>query len=130
MFLQKTSPKSIVITLALVSSFLSAQVQAKEVNITFHNRLIDGAKVWVPEPESIKIKKGATVKVQLINHLEDAHGFHLPQFTDPLVVPGKLKNIDAPNLTFAFQANEKPGKYDFRCHMHPAHVGGSFQIVE
>jgi len=103
---------------------------AKETTVTFHNRLIDGAKVWVPEPVNIKIKKGSVVKVELINHLDDAHGFHLPQFTDPLVVPGKLSNQDSPKILFSFEANQKPGTYEFRCHMHPAHVGGSLQITD
>ena len=98
--------------------------------IVFVNKLVGDKKTWVPEGALLEFKQGSTVNVTLKNDLNDPHGFFIKGMTDPILVPGKLAGGVAPEIKFSMKVTDKPGRYDFMCHMHPAHVGGSFSVVK
>ncbi|NRA63314.1 MAG: cupredoxin domain-containing protein [Pseudobacteriovorax sp.] len=119
--------KSVLISSLLLSSFVSLTAMGAS-SIEFTNKLVGDKKTWVPATDNIKLKKGDVVKVTLVNKLEGAHGFFIQGMTDPILVPGKVKGGAVPTMTFSMKVTDKPGTYEFKCHMHPAHVGGKFTV--
>lgn len=99
------------------AAMFSSQIFAAQ--LTFTNQEIDGKKVWKPETATIKAGEKTTIK--LVNTLSAVHGFEIPGLTEQVPVPGNKSvtiEVDKP----------KPGEYKFKCHMHPAHVGGSITV--
>lgn len=110
-------------TFVLLSCVLfSFSALAAKREITLVNYETDGVKQWLPG--TVMVKKGDDVEITLINNVPSGdHGFFLPDFKiRELVTKGKKKTVK-------FKA-EKPGLYEMKCHMHPAHVGGQLLVLE
>ena len=104
---------------ALFACCLCTQVFASANGLTFTNKEEGGKKVWIPS--STDLKAGEDVTFTLVNTLKDVHGFEIPGLTEQVPVPGgesKTIVVKAP----------KAGSYPYRCHMHPAHVGGTLTV--
>ncbi len=105
---------------ALVALALTMQGSAFAAQeLTFTNKEVNGAKVW--EPSITTLKAGEDVEIKLVNTLKDVHGFEVPGLTEKIAVPAnetKILTVKAP----------KAGDYEFKCHMHPKHVGGHVTI--
>ncbi len=97
----------------------TSAIVGKELVVKMDNKLIDGKKVWVATPTEIPL--GSNVKIEIQNKLAEPHGFELVGYAKPLVV---LTNTKA---SVSFKA-DKAGPVEFKCHMHPAHVGGKLQV--
>ncbi len=115
-----------VLMLALVNTKPLLADSVKE--LTFVNKMVGDKKTWVPQKTPIQFAKGQVVTIKLVNQLEAPHGFFINGMTDPILVPGKRKGGVTPELSFSMQVTDKPGDYEFKCHMHPAHVGGMFKV--
>lgn len=90
-------------------------------SFTITNELVNNNKVWIPEFRSLKA--GQEVQFKLVNTLDAPHGFLFAGLTKGVVV--------APNKSTTI--NIKVPKADlliFKCHMHPAHIGGSIKIEQ
>src|SRR5215467_2654644 len=72
-------------------------------------------KIW--EPTTLVVKKGDTVKLKLINKLEQEHGYRITEFKIEKVVQGGQSD------TVEFTA-DKAGVFMIDCQLHPAHVQG------
>lgn len=109
--------KNFLFKVLVCTAMLSNQVFAAD--LTFTNKEIDGKKVWKPEAATIKSNEKTTIK--LVNTLDAVHGFEIPGLTEQVPVPG--------NKTITIEVDKpKPGEYKFKCHMHPAHVGGKITV--
>ena len=83
------------------------------------NILKDGKKTWLPV--EIKANTGEMVQLVLVNTLDAPHGFEIPGFLKPQVVEANK------TMKVKFKA-AKAGTFDFKCHLHPAHVGGKIIV--
>lgn len=88
-------------------------------HLTLTAKLVDGKKTWIPA--EVKIKAGEPVEIELINTLEDPHGFNLPGLAENVVIGGSKKRTVTLNPA-------TKGAVNFNCQLHPAHVGGQFII--
>ena len=112
---------------ALASGVLSTPALSRDV-IVFENKMVGDKKTWIPQDKNLTFGRGEIVKISLKNQLDGAHGFFIKGMTDPILVPGKIAGGIVPQLDFAVKVSELPGTYEFKCHMHPAHVGGRFVV--
>lgn len=84
----------------------------------------EGTKVWVPS--TFIVQKGDKVRITLINKVPSEpgeHGFAIPNFgVAEIVKRGEPKTVE-------FVA-DKTGIFPIQCHLHPAHLGGQFVVVE
>jgi len=79
-----------------------------------------GVKVW--EPPSLVVNKGDTVKVKLINKLDQEHGYRIADYKIEKVVPGGQAE------TVEFTA-DKAGIFPIDCQLHPPHVAGQLVVL-
>ena len=79
-----------------------------------------GVKVW--EPPSLVVNKGDTVKVKLINKLDQEHGYRIADYKIEKVVPGGQAE------TVEFTA-DKAGIFPIDCQLHPPHVAGQLIVL-
>jgi len=79
-----------------------------------------GVKVW--EPPSLVVNKGDTVKVKLINKLDQEHGYRIADYKIEKVVPGGQAE------TVEFTA-DKAGIFPIDCQLHPPHVAGQVVVL-
>ncbi len=106
---------------SLLALLLSTSLFAAPRELTFTNKEEGGKKVWLPS--TAEFKAGEEVSLKLVNTLKDVHGFEIPGVSEAIPVPaGETKTITV--------KIPKAGEYPFRCHMHPAHVGGSITVKE
>lgn len=105
---------------------VDAQLFALEIGTT---------KVWYPPVTVIdfKVRPGRPVVLKVTNNSSGEHGFQLTDAVNmgaPTVLkaevvlkPGETKYIGIPtsDLFYATQGNT----LSYRCHLHPAHVGGT-----
>ena len=112
----------------IILSFLLLTTQGFSADIIFENKMVGDKKTWVPEKKDLVFKKGEVINVKLTNQLDQPHGFFIKGMTDPILVPGKIKGGKTPEISFSLKASDQPGTYEYKCHMHPAHVGGSFKV--
>ena len=97
-------------------------------------------KTWYPPVTVIdfKVRPGRPVLLKVTNNSSTEHGFSLTDNTTqaaPTVVnakvvlkPGETKYIGIPtsDLFYATQGNT----LKYRCHLHPAHVGGTLVMIK
>lgn len=98
---------------------------------------IGNMKAWYPPVTVVDFKSrtGRPVVLKVTNNSTAEHGFFLTadqgEFTAPTVLnvklvlkPGETKYIGIPtsDLFYATSANT----FVYKCHLHPAHVGGKF----
>ena len=79
-----------------------------------------GVKVW--EHPSLVVNKGDTVKVKLINKLDQEHGYRIADYKIEKVVPGGQAE------TVEFTA-DKAGIFPIDCQLHPPHVAGQLVVL-
>jgi len=79
-----------------------------------------GVKVW--EPPSLVVNKGDTVKVKLINKLDQEHGYRIADYKIEKVVQGGQAE------TVEFTA-DKAGIFPIDCQLHPPHVAGQLVVL-
>ena len=106
------------------ASFFASTVYAsstRSVDVTFTNKLIDGKKTWVMASPKVKLTQGTLINAKLVNTLDGPHGFEVPGLLNPMVVKGKETKM--------VEFGVRKGKVQFKCHIHPAHVGGSFEVL-
>ncbi len=77
-------------------------------------------KIW--EPSTLVVKKGDTVKLKLINKLEQEHGYRIADFKVEKVVQGGQSE------TVEFTA-DREGVFTIDCQLHPAHVQGQLVVL-
>ena len=101
---------------------------------------IGNIKAWYPPVTVIdfKVRPGRPVLLKITNNSTAEHGFSLTDTTTqqaPTVVnaqvvlkPGETKYIGIPtsDLFYATQGNT----LTYRCHLHPAHVGGKLLMLK
>ncbi len=101
---------------------------------------VGNMKGWYPPVTVIdfKVRPGRPVLIKVTNNSTGEHGFFL---TDPTIgaaptalqaklvlKPGETKYIGIPtsDLFYATQGNT----LKYRCHLHPAHVGGTLVMIK
>lgn len=108
---------------ALVGGAAGAAHADDTMSFTVVNIEYQGTKVWVPS--TLVVKKGAKVKVKLINNVPgdpNQHGFSIAEFKVAEVVTfGEPKTVE-------FEADED-GIFPINCQLHPAHVGGQLVVL-
>ena len=107
-------------TLALMAHAAAATERVfSAVNIEY-----EGTKVWVPS--TFIVQKGDKVRITLINKVPSEpgeHGFAIPNFGVAAIV----KRGEPTTVEFVA---DKTGIFPIQCHLHPAHLGGQFVVVE
>lgn len=84
---------------------------------------LSGAKVWLPS--TFVVRKGDTVKINLSTKVpapSNVHGFAIDAFK-------VVESVDEKGKTITFKAREA-GIFPFRCHLHPAHIGGQLVVLD
>lgn len=112
--------------LSMTHAFADA---AKVEKVTFTNHLENTKKVWTTSAPHVKAGK---VEMTLTNTLDDPHGFTLVTTsadgkTQTTVVEPLIVNA---HETKTVTLDVKEGSYDFKCQMHPAHVGGHLVVIK
>ena len=111
-----------------------------EVDASFYAIEIGAMKAWYPPTTIIdfKTRPGRPVLLKVTNMSTGEHGFEMtnPVSADTptnlkvqvVLKPGETKYIGIPtsDLFYATVGNT----LIYRCHLHPAHVGGKFLIVK
>jgi cytochrome c oxidase subunit II len=120
--------KNIVRTCLFLSAFAAAgalrAADSPVRELTLIKIKYQGKIVWLPSP--IVMKKGETLRLTLVNSVQDdpnVHGFSVPQF-------GVKADVvrDKP-MTIEFKA-DKAGLFVTNCHLHPAHLSGQLLVLE
>ena len=88
--------------------------QAKVVGV-----LIGDKKTWLAPQSALTV--GVPTELLVENHMKADHGFEIPGLVKPLIV----KAGSTSKVVFT---PTKIGEASFKCHLHPAHVGGAFKI--
>ncbi|MBX3236935.1 MAG: hypothetical protein KF814_12340 [Nitrospiraceae bacterium] len=105
-----------------------------EVDASLYAVEIGNMKTWYPPTTVIdfKVRPGRPVVIKVTNNSSAEHGFQMTDAANagsPFVLkaevvlkPGETKYIGIPtsDLFYATQGNT----LSYRCHLHPAHVGG------
>ena len=101
---------------------------------------IGNMKTWYP-PDTVidfKVRHGRPVLLKITNNSAAEHGFLLADTTSGaaptalkaqlVLKPGETKYIGVPtsDLFYATQGNT----LNYRCHLHPAHVGGTLVMLK
>jgi hypothetical protein len=97
------------------------EMQGKSTLMTFTNKMVEGKKTWVMNSVKASLKEGMAIQAHLINKLDAAHGFEIAGAVKPIVVAAK----ETKTVNFVLG---KAGAIKFSCHLHAAHVGGSFEV--
>lgn len=110
-----------------------------EVDASFYAIEIGSMKTWYPPTTIIDFKNraGAPVLLKVTNNSTAEHGFQLsaavthsaPTVLNTKVVlkPGETKYIGVPTSDLFYAAGNV---LEYRCHLHPAHVGGSLLMLK
>lgn len=110
-----------------------------EVDATFYAIEIGNMKTWYPPTTVIDFKNrpGAPVLLKVTNNSTGEHGFHLTAAVNqsaPTVLntklvlkPGETKYIGVPTSDLFYAAGNV---LEYRCHLHPAHVGGKLVMLK
>ncbi|MBI3557660.1 MAG: cupredoxin domain-containing protein [Deltaproteobacteria bacterium] len=104
--------------LALFSTMAHAETRKFAMNTVE----VSGVKMWLPS--TMVVKKGDEVEITATSRLGKGtmHGFTIEGY----------KIVEAPDekgKVIKFTA-DKAGIFPFRCHLHPAHVGGQLVVLE
>ncbi|HEX6950587.1 MAG TPA: hypothetical protein VF127_13380, partial [Nitrospira sp.] len=111
-----------------------------DVDIELYAIEIGSLKAWYPPTSVIdfKVRPGRPVLIKVTNNSAAEHGFLLTDTTTqaaPTAVnaklvlkPGETKYIGIPtsDLFYATMGNT----LGYRCHLHPAHVGGKLVMLK
>lgn len=111
-----------------------------DVDAELYSLELGSIKAWYPPVTVIdfKVRPGRPVLLKVTNNSSTEHGFSLTDNTTqaaPTVVnakvvlkPGETKYIGIPtsDLFYATQGNT----LKYRCHLHPAHVGGTLVMIK
>lgn len=132
-------------SVGMATTFLGAGFQprafAETRTIKVEAVEVNGTKYWkapghkATEPLEIKVKKGDSVIIEAVSVISgpnNIHGFAIDGYDNvKLLVTDKgiLDKNNKPTKSFEFVA-DKPGKFKIYCHLHPAHVGGTFIVAE
>ncbi|MEK6532568.1 MAG: hypothetical protein AABZ52_01650, partial [Nitrospirota bacterium] len=104
-----------------------------DVDASFYAIEIGAMKTWYPPTTVIDFKNraGAPVLLKVTNNSTAEHGFQLTAAVNqsaPTVLntklvlkPGETKYIGVPTSDLFYAAGNV---LEYRCHLHPAHVGG------
>ena len=110
-----------------------------EVDAQFYAVEIGNLKAWYPPTTVIdfKTRPGAPVLLKVTNNASAEHGFQLtaarnqsaPTVLNTSVVlkPGETKYIGVPTSDLFYAAGNV---LTYRCHLHPAHVGGKLVMLK
>jgi hypothetical protein len=109
------------------------------VDASFYAIELGDMKVWYPPTTVIDFKSrpGAPVLLKVTNKATAEHGFHLtaavnqsaPTVLDTKLVlkPGETKYIGVPTSDLFYAAGNV---LEYRCHLHPGHVGGRLLMLK
>ncbi len=109
------------------------------VDAAFFSIEIGNMKTWYPPMTVIDFKSrpGAPVLLKVTNNATAEHGFHLsaavnqsgPFVLDTKLVlkPGETRYIGVPTSDLFYAAGSV---LEYRCHLHPAHVGGKLLMLK
>ncbi|MBL8037555.1 MAG: hypothetical protein JSS38_12675 [Nitrospira sp.] len=110
------------------------------VDVSFFALEIGDTKVWYPPTTVIdfKARPGAPVLLKVTNKATAEHGFQLTaavnQQSAPTVLhttlvlkPGETKYIGVPTSDLFYAAGNV---LEYRCHLHPGHVGGKLLMLK
>lgn len=114
----KNIKRLLALSVLLVSSAASAETR----KFNLFTIEVDGVKMWVPS--TIVVKKGDEVEITAASKVGKGsiHGFTLADFKI-------VESADDKGKAIKFKA-DRAGIFDFRCHLHPAHVGGQLIVLE
>lgn len=110
-----------------------------DVDAQFYAVEIGNMKTWYPPTTVIdfKTRPGAPVLLKVTNNSSAEHGFQLtaavnqsaPTVLNTQVVlkPGETKYIGVPTSDLFYAAGNV---LTYRCHLHPAHVGGKLVMLK
>ncbi len=113
----------------------------KELNVdaSFYSIDIGSMKTWYPPTTVIDFKgrPGAPVLIKVTNNSTTEHGFQLsaaanqsgPFVLDAKLVlkPGETRYIGVPTSDLFYVVGSV---LEYRCHLHPAHVGGKLVMLK
>ena len=109
------------------------------VDAAFYAIEIGNMKTWYPPTTVIdfKTRPGAPVLLKVTNHSTAEHGFQLtaavnqsaPTVLDTKLVlkPGETQYIGVPTSDLFYGAGNV---LEYRCHLHPGHVGGKLVMLK
>jgi len=110
------------------------------VDAAFFAIEIGNMKTWYPPTTVIdfKTRPGAPVLLKVTNNATAEHGFHLmsgtvnqsaPTVLDTKLVlkPGETRYIGVPTSDLFYAAGTV---LEYRCHLHPGHVGGKLVMLK
>lgn len=109
------------------------------VDLTFYAAEIGNMKVWYPPMTVIDFKSrpGSPVLLKVTNNASAEHGFHLSGAANqagPFVLetklvlkPGETRYIGIPTSDLFYASGSV---LEFRCHLHPAHIGGKLLMLK
>ncbi len=110
-----------------------------DVDASFYAIEIGTMKTWYPPTTVIdfKTRPGAPVLLKVTNNSTAEHGFQLTAAVNqsaPTVLntklvlkPGETKYIGVPTSDLFYAAGNV---LEYRCHLHPAHVGGKLVMLK
>lgn len=110
-----------------------------EVDASFYAIEIGNMKTWYPPTTVIDFKNraGAPVLLKVTNNSTAEHGFQLSAAVNqsaPTVLntklvlkPGETKYIGVPTSDLFYAAGNV---LEYRCHIHPTHVGGKLVMLK
>jgi len=110
-----------------------------DVDASFYAIEIGAMKTWYPPTTVIDFKNraGAPVLLKVTNNSTAEHGFQLTAAVNqsaPTVLntklvlkPGETKYIGVPTSDLFYAAGNV---LEYRCHLHPAHVGGKLVMLK
>jgi len=110
-----------------------------EVDASFYAIEIGNMKTWYPPTTVIDFKNraGAPVLLKVTNNSTADHGFQLTAAvnqsgpwtlnTTLVLKPGETKYIGVPTSDLFYAAGNV---LQYRCHLHPAHVGGKLVMLK
>lgn len=84
---------------------------------------VQGVKMWVPS--TLVVQKGDTVEIDATSKIpgpNSVHGFTIEAFK-------VIETADDHGKKITFTA-DRAGIFPFRCHLHPAHVGGQLVVLK
>ncbi|MDK2742157.1 MAG: hypothetical protein H8K03_10300 [Nitrospira sp.] len=109
------------------------------VDAAFYAIEIGNMKTWYPPTTVIdfKTRPGSPVLLKVTNNATAEHGFHLsaavnqsaPTVLDTKLVlkPGETRYIGVPTSDLFYAAGSV---LEYRCHLHPGHVGGKLVMLK
>lgn len=110
-----------------------------KVDASFFAIEIGNMKIWYPPTTVIDFKSrpGAPVLIKVTNNSAAEHGFHLSAAANQsgpfsleaklVLKPGETRYIGIPTSDLFYAAGST---FEYRCHLHPAHVGGTLVMLK